>query len=355
MKIKILVVVLLLILGLSGYSLIRKNSDSKENGVIGQINKPAPTQAIVENEVQAWLYPGEPSCSAMSELGSKIKTDVVKVEYFTIGSDGNLKLIGANSSECNGYSVENLNQLKKYAKKIYITVSGHQVEMSKMFANKNMSNAAVETLVNFVKENQVDGVELDFEDFSAWTTDDYRNYLSFVRALTDKLHKNGNKMMVDGPAIANSEQQGWYKWRYEDFEKIEVDEIVVMAYDFQNDQGVGSAITPTDWLIDSTNWIKSKIKDKNRIVIGLPAYGYEGKVGSFQAKILTKSQMMGMKEFRSEGVRDSESKELFWRNGNSFGALSDQVAIDYKYKVVSDLGIGKISIWHLGGNDWVSR
>jgi len=306
-------------------------------------------------EVQAWIYPGEPSCSAFYELHKGMYADVIKIEFFKIGSQGDLELIRDQDTECNGFSEENLKLLSQYTSKIFVTVSGHQVEMSKMLADPIKKQAAISSLITMAKNKSIMGIELDFEDFSAWTSTDYLEYLQFVTSLGTQLQNINRELMVDGPAIANAEQQGWYKWKYEDLNALPISHIVVMAYDYQNDQGAGMAITPSFWLKEVINWTKTKIQDKDKIIIGLPAYAYKGKPGSFQSTVLTKNQIENSTKEQLNWRRDEESQELFTTYNGEFYALSDRQAIDFKSKIVFDMGIKRISLWHLGGNDWISN
>lgn len=308
---------------------------------------------LSETLYQAWIYPGEPACNVINEIADGRKVHILKPEYATLDSHGALKFINAEEG-CNGFSAENLAYLKKHSQEQYMTVSGHLVEMAAFFSHTSMLSENIKKLVDFVVTNNMTGVELDFEDFSAWSNIDYQNYLKFVAQLGQELAKHDKKLMIDGPAIANSEQQGWYKWKYEDFNSLPVSYIVVMAYDYQADQGVGQPISPIKWVEESAKWALAKMTDDSKLVIGLPSYGYEGVLNSYTARILTKSQMEALVDL-GKLIRDEESKELIGTINNKTYVLNDRISLDSKLQILRGIGINNVSVWHLGGNDWFSN
>jgi spore germination protein YaaH len=304
--------------------------------------------------IQAWIYPGEPGCGASKEIADGREIDILKAEYFTITSDGSLKRLDESIYGCNGYSTDNVSQLKKYSQNQLVTVSGHQEGMAKFLRDSTEENQATNTLVEFVTEHDLLGIEIDFEDFSSWSSEDYELYKSWIKTLGNSLRQNGKKLMVDGPAIANEEQQGWYKWKYEDISQLPVDWIVVMAYDYYTDSGVGNPISPDTWVIDSINWVKRRVSNMETIVVGVPSYGYVGPKGTFAATIKTHEQMKEITGY-SGATRDKSSGELVWRDFEYEYFVVDQEALDHKFKLVSDQGIKNVSVWHLGGNSWFSK
>jgi len=301
--------------------------------------------------VQAWVYPGEPGCSAKSEMADGRSIDVLKPEYFTISQSGRLELLSESRSGCNGYSTANVDWIKKYSEKQFVTVSAHVTEMRLFLRNTDEANKAVETLIDWTVKNNFTGAELDWEDFSAWSETDYQLFLAFVKKLGSSLHAKGKELMVDGPAIGSAEQQGWYRWKYEDFSGLPVDWLVIMAYDYQADAGTGQPIAPNAWVTDSVQWVKAKTGSLEKIVLGVPAYGYTGKSDTYLASIKTAEQMKSAPGY-AKAVRNNESGELEWRAGETAYVLADGRSLTLKRQLARELGITHISVWHLGGNEW---
>eukprot|EP01111_Echinosteliopsis_oligospora_P009456 TRINITY_DN2774_c0_g2_i2.p1 TRINITY_DN2774_c0_g2~~TRINITY_DN2774_c0_g2_i2.p1 ORF type:complete len:162 (+),score=36.48 TRINITY_DN2774_c0_g2_i2:598-1083(+) len=161
--------------------------------------------------------------------------------------------------------------------------------------------------------------------------------------------------MVDGPAISSEDSQGAYpNFLYEKFEGVPVDYLVAMVYDNQYAYQSGVAVAPNQWTIDCSNWMISKISDINRIVIGMPSFGYYGPSGTHTITEDTKEQSESMPGF-STASRDSGSFEMMWTSGGVFYDYQDQQGMDSKRSLIESLGILHISVWHLGGNDWFSN
>lgn len=307
------------------------------------------TEQINQMKTMAWIYPGAPACNAGTEYADGRKIDVLKAEFFKI-TDGALNLL---IDECNSFSVENIVQLKKSSTEQFATISSSDPDSMNTFMARAIKtpNTDITTLVDFVTNNNITGIELDFEGFSNWSPTAYKNYLSFVTVLGNALHEQGKKLMIDGPAVSNStEESSWYLWRYADFVDLPVDTVVVMAYDYQFDYAAGTPISPLIWLGKVTNYISTQYP-KAKLSIGLPSYGYQGTVGEYDIKILTREQISKLAGY-SSAKRDPASGEMTWQSGNTVYFFQDAISLGLKRDVVEKLGINSVSIWHLGGNSW---
>ncbi len=302
-------------------------------------------------EVMAWIYPGSPACNAKNEYSVR-KISVLKPEYFIISDEGDLTLLTEESSGCNGYSLANIADIKKHSRDQYVTVSSSYSATMATFLEKALANPeTVDTLVAFVVDNKITGVEIDFEDFGGWSKESYDNYKQFINALGTKLHRYNKKLMIDGPATSNQTEQEWLVWRYKDFKSLPVDTIVIMAYDYQFDQGVGTPISPLPWIKDVIVWTQSQLGNTKKISIGLPSYGYKGKVGSNRTTLLTYKELVGEVGFKT-ARRDQLSQEMTWENDGYVYFYQDSYSLSQKRKLIESLGITSVSVWHLGGNMW---
>ncbi len=302
-------------------------------------------------EVAAWIYPGAPACDALTELRNRPDIDVVKIEFFTISS-GALELIDAQSGLCNSYSPRVVETIRAHSREQYVTISSpSRAGMEQFFTSALVSpHREIETLVSFVVSNNLTGIEIDFEDFSSWTPQNYSDYKSFVTKLGTALHAQNKKLMLDGPPIANATEQTWYQWRYRDFVALPVDTMVVMAYDHQFDHGAGTPIAPLSWIESVVRWTMQEYP-ASKLSIGIPSYGYEGTVGTFRTTIRTYNELVGKPGF-DNAVRDQESAELTWQQGTTVYYYQDSTSLARKRAVIAGLGIPSISVWHLGGNQW---
>jgi len=310
---------------------------------------PGPITTISKPTTMAWIYPSEPGCNASVEFKDGRTIDVLKPEFFTVNG-GALTLFDTSNSSCNGYSKNFVAELKRYSKEQYVTVSSASAaDMEAFFVTALASPSDIKTLVDFVVENNLTGIELDFEDFGGWSKETYQDYLTFVERLGTSLHANNKKLMLDGPAIADKIEQGWFAWHYEDFVSLPVDRIVVMAYDYQFDHGTGEPVAPLEWIKKVTAWASAHYP-KSRLTIGIPSYGYEGVI-SKRPYIRTYTQLKNKAGF-ANATRDESSGEMTWQTGNTVYFYQDSESLRQKIKAVAEAGIYSVSVWHLGGNLW---
>ncbi len=306
-------------------------------------------------EIQAWIYPGEPTCNAPLEYSDGRKIDILKPEYFTVSDGGKMLFLTEQQSGCNGYSVKNVADLKKYSKEQYVTFSSnYAVNMDSFLTAAINDQTDINTLVSFAVDNKMTGVEIDFEDFGGWNADMYSKYKQFISDLGDALHKDNKKLMIDGPATSNQTEENWYVWRYTDFNSLPIDHMVVMTYDNQFDTGVGQPISPTSWIENTIKWTLGRFPDKSKLSFGIPSYGYKGIAGTQKFTLLTYDQISKEPEFDT-AIRDPNSYEMTWQNGNNVYFYQDSQSMSDKLKVIQSAGINSVSVWHLGGNLWFAK
>lgn len=306
-----------------------------------------PTPAVT---LGGWIYPGPPACSALSEIADGRSIQVIKPEFFTLQESGALSPI--TNVECNGYTPENVAAMKAGSQQQFVTVSGTIAGIVTLASDSTLLSTCVNTLISFLQTTGFTGVEFDIEDFGSWSAEYYQDYKTVMNTIGAALHQAHGQLMLDGPAISDMQEQGYYQWRYEDFATMPVDYLVVMAYDNQYDNGAGTPVEPLDWLANICAWMKAKLPTE-KIVIGIPSYGYHGRTKSYQMSKDTYEQSMRFPGFAT-ATRDSSSGEMMWtQNGISYD-YSDTKTLDMKLGVITDAGLTNVSVWHLGGNLWFS-
>lgn len=300
---------------------------------------------------QAWLYPGAPACNAPNEYKDGRVTHTLKPEYYRVNASGVLEQITVAIDGCNAYSVSNAAEIKAYSTDRFFTISSGTANMAALCSNSTKRANAISTIISFLGTIGFDGVELDFEGFGGWSAGNYTDYKTFVTELGNALHAAGYKLMIDCPPIGNVTEQGYYQFKYEDFNALPVDYIVALAYDYQYDYGGGSAIAPNAWVTAIVTWVKTKITDVSKIVIGMPSYGYGATTAGYDVTIYTKTQISALTGY-SSATRDPNSYEMMFTNAGKSYSYNDTAGLNSKREMIEALGIQNISVWHLGGNDW---
>lgn len=300
-------------------------------------------------KIQAWTFPSDRTCDATSDITDPTRHyDVLKPQFYALQDDGTLQQL---TTGCNAYNPVNVALVKQHSIQQYTTVSGNIAGMAALTSSKALTSAFVSTMISFLQSSGFTGIEIDFEDFAQWTPQQYMNYKAFLVTLGNALHAQGYKLMIDGPAISDATYQAYYpQWRWEEFNALPVDSLVVMAYDEQNDEGAGTPVASLVWIRNICQWMLSKITDHNRIIVGINSYGYHSKLGSYTVTKDTYQQSTQMPGF-STATRDAGSGEMTWTSGNMFYDYSDSATLQGKINVVLSTGINAISVWHLGGGN----
>ena len=316
---------------------------------------PTPDDSTTGVKYHVWIYPGAPSEDAADTYHNN-KIDVIRVEYFRLLPTGNLQRINEVATNLagtkNAYSAANVKDIKAYSSEQLVTVSGTGEGIRAMYTSSTKITAAVNTLKTFVVNNDLTGIDIDFEGFGEWTIKDYSSYLNFLKTLGTALRSAGKKLAVCGANWTSGFDNSPYAcgFNYKDFIDLPIDYVTPMMYDYQYDHGGGTPVTPLGWLTEWTDRLL-KIFGPDRLVIGLPSYGYTATKGKWDIAIKTLGQIKEANGYDG-GVRDSNG-EVFKTVGTKVWVSNDKVSMNRKKDVVVSLGAKHISVWHAGGkNDW---
>ncbi|MEC3994841.1 glycosyl hydrolase family 18 protein [Actinacidiphila sp. DG2A-62] len=329
---------------------------------------PAHRSAASGVQLETWLYPGgagDSTCTAASEYADgRVANGALKPEYWSVDGSGAVTLETTAGGVCNTYSAAGLADLKAHSAYQYPTVSAMTTaDVHALVSSSSKRTAAVTQLTDFTVQHDVDGVDVDMEDYWSWSAADLTNYEKFLKQLATSLHAQGKKLLVDAPAM--TEDADFYD--YAAVSAQGVDELEIMAYDEEFDTAPGARclpITPLNWLGDVTRYAQSKVPDHNRLVIALPSYGISAPdpcdlddvTGNIQYSDMAKSPGFSTDPATVAARRDASSGEIRWVSGGRLYDYVDTTALDRKLAVLTSLGVTRVSVWSLGGgNPWFTR
>lgn len=310
-----------------------------------------------------WAFPDSSINCATDILANRFHT--IKPIWYEVNSSGVLVLRNSSSYGSNFYyTTTNAKTVRDNSVECYVTVSlANATWMNTLCSDATKRSNAITTLVAFCADNDFTGVELDWEAYSDWTAGQYTNFKIFINQLGIALHARGFKFGICAPPIwndsttvtsnewTNRNSQGYYEFKYEDFNTINLDQLVIMAYDYHFDMGGGEPTQPLEWLDDIIQWAKLKVTDFDKIVIGLPSAGYSGTTGAWDMVGRTYSYLSAQTGF-SGASRDAASGELIWANGATSYAAIDDAGMTIKIKRAEALGVKQVSLWHIGDNKY---
>ena len=316
--------------------------------------------------VQAWIYPGETTCQADEEYKDGRQIHTLKPEYIALNNNGTHAIDTVAVSGCNGYSVNNAQDVASSSAEQFFTISGNATGFAALMGSASLQASLIATSTAYATSTGFTGVEIDIEGYGSWSAADTLTYYTFLTNFANTLHANGKKLMVDLPPIWNSaantdsgtgdewdsaNSTGYYNLTYQAMNATPVDYFVIMAYDYHFDYGGGASIQPLKWVGDIVAFAKKKIPDTNRIVIGMPAYGYQATTAGYDITNQTYG-LMTLETGFGTAVRDGASGEMKWTNGGQSYVYNDSVSLDIKRTYIESLGIQRVSMWHLGDNQW---
>lgn len=341
------------------YYRVRAQNGGGNSGYSNEVNVTTLTaNSPWSAKIEGWMYGTDPY-SPVADYSDGRVLDTIKPEYFQVNGSGIVVEEDAPASGTYAYSVSNVASVKSFSTRQFTTVScGVLANFEALLNSGTNQTNAITTLTNFCVTNNITGVELDFEKYSAWTATDYSNYKTFLANLKSSLNAQGKKLMVDGPPIGSGYSdlsQNYYKFKYEDMPTL-VDYICVLAYDYEYDFAGGSPVAPTAWVQSAIDWAISKVGWANvgQIVIGMPNYGYHATTGLYDIVLDAYNDSKNYAGFNT-ATRDSSSFEMMWATGGKSYIYQDSTGLDSKRQAIEDKGILNVSVWYLGGNQWFTR
>lgn len=299
----------------------------------------------------AWIYPK--ATHARKEYTDGRIIDTLKPEYATVTSDGTIRVLTVEKDGPLGLSESNAKSIKDHCKNAVFTVSCQGVEaMEALCSNPANRKAAIDDLVSLGERIGFKGEEIDFEPAGDWTEKDYADFKLFAGDLRKALNAKGMTLAICVPPItalndaANGQQL--YKLKYEEIAQL-CDFVVIMAYDKQYDYGVGTAVAPLSFIREVCAWAVKYIP-KEKIVIGLPLYGYTGILEQYKSSIMNYYQATKKRGFNT--AKRNKDGEMEWRVGRQYFCYQDTTSINMKTNIVAEFGIDNVCFWVLGNNLW---
>jgi len=263
--------------------------------------------------------------------------------WFMVGSD--LKLTDIGSSD----KAEIVKELKSENVLTFPSLGSNLSgqDLSPLFNDQDKSRELIESLTNRLIGLGVDGVDVDLEGIEMSDKD---KFSLFLQQLSSQMKKNNLSMSVTIHA-----QTGTIEWEGvlgQDIKRIGeiADEVRIMTYDKHSAGSGPGAISPIKWM-QEVALFNSAFIDKNKIVLGIPSYGYVWTKDG-DAKGLQFDEFNDyLKGLNYEDSRDASSKELVVRTDDFTGWLSDSFAMQSKIENLRAAGYNRFIIWHLGGMD----
>lgn len=204
-------------------------------------------------------------------------------------------------------------------------------------------------LVEMARENDWDGVDVDYESLPALAGADFT---AFLRALRDDLHEHGLVLSVAVPARDRDETTYALAYGYQAIGRI-ADQVRVMTYDNAWSGSAPGPIAPTAWVRDVVDYAVERIPPE-KLMLGMATYGYDwvgedGRNLQHADAVALAEQVGAQPRWDADAAawtfdyEDQGQQHTVW--------FEDARSLETKQRLAAAAGLRGIAIWQLGGED----
>lgn len=221
---------------------------------------------------------------------------------------------------------------------------------SEILQNPASRAQAAEEIYRRLNEWNMTGVHIDFEQV---LPKDRQNLNLFMKTLSERLRPAGYQVTIAVPAKVDDAFTSSWSGGY-DYATISryVDKMMLMTYDEHWRGGEPGPVASIGWVERVIRYALSVGVPPEKIVLGIPAYGYDWPRRG-QGRSVTYSEAMELAS--RHGVRiqwDETAKVPYFMYGDGRRVyFENRSSISHKLKLVKEYGLSGISLWRLGQED----
>ncbi len=226
--------------------------------------------------------------------------------------------------------------------------------------NQPAQDKLIANLVNEVKTNNYDGIDIDFEFFPVSKVKDFtvdRDKLTaFMKAVHAEMSKMGKvTYMAVLPHVGASTESGGI-FNYANLDPY-LDKVTIMTYDFKEAHSESGPVAPFDWVEKNIILAISQGFKPDQISLGVATYGYDWPVGQTGGFSKPTSEIMKQVAMKGYDVKwDEKHQEPYYMYTDSNGIkrevwFENERTLQTKIGLVDKYKLSGISIWRLGYED----
>lgn len=276
-------------------------------------------------------------------------TNVNKIEEHRTGNDSESKSDVIHKAQQNDIEVLMLVHNLLYGK----NVNGKELA-AKMLATAETRKSFIDQLEYQIKENGYDGVNIDIENIYLSDRD---KFSLLIKELFQRLAPQGYKVTVCVPAKTGDNRSNSWSGPF-DYQVIGKYShyVAVMTYDEHGYSTTPGPIASYGWARDVMEYSVSRIPPE-KILLGIPGYGFDWKVGQKSPTYLSYSQAMEGAASRGLTIKwDNKSKVPYFKYWDNNGQehqvwFENASSLTHKLNIVNEYNLGGIAIWRLGMED----
>jgi spore germination protein YaaH len=228
--------------------------------------------------------------------------------------------------------------------------NSHNAPIHTVLADKGLRTLAISNLENYIKQYNLDGINIDFEMVPA---EDRDNLTAFMQELSARLKPQGYIISIDVFPKQDETNDVSIAYDYKELAKY-ADKIMVMTYDNHGTWSEAGPVADIQWVEDNLKYAL-KFIPKNKLYLGVAGYGYDW--SSKGVESLEYSGTMNLvRQFSANVLWDDAAKSPHFSYTGQDG-VSHQVwfenkqSLGYKLDLVNKYDIAGAALWKLGEED----
>jgi peptidoglycan-N-acetylglucosamine deacetylase len=215
--------------------------------------------------------------------------------------------------------------------------------LHRLFVTPGAEDLFIKKLLDYVKTNDFDGINIDFEDIQPTDKDDFTH---FIKNVYDAFHQQGLMVTLDVPPNNNS-------FNYTSL-AANVDRMIVMLYDQHYPMGKPGPVASSDWVQENLTQLTIP---PEKLIVSLGSFGYDWEENSNKP-----AATVGFGDIMDLGM--GTNLQIQWnqhignpyvrykRNGKNHTVwFLDAASFYNQMKLAINHGSKGIAVWRLGSED----
>lgn len=209
----------------------------------------------------------------------------------------------------------------------------------------------IRALVELVREQGYDGIDIDYESLNAA---DRKAYTAFLTELGRRLHADG-KLLATAVHPKTSNAGDDPRNLAQNYRAIgaAVDQVRVMSYDYSWDTSPPGPVAPARWVDKVIAWTVTQIPPQ-KVVLGVDLLGYDWSGG--RGVTVSDQRARSLADAHDARIRRSEDGSPWFSYRDSSGDRhevwwEDATSARAKLALTDQYGLGGVFFWRLGGED----
>lgn len=302
-------------------------------------------------KVSAWIAWWDETSALESLNVSKEKLHSISPVWYVVTKDGGVQETAAKKRN-EIASIASQNNIELIPTISNATETGFDpLRLSYIFESDARTNSFVSLLTQIAIDNNYSGWNIDFEEVAE---NDKERFSQFIQKLSTSLKKE-NKQTTVALHAKTGKRTDWKGARGQDWQAISehADFVQIMAYDFHSSSSAPGPITPIDKYQETLEYALQNIPSE-KIVIGLPAYGYDWGPNDTESITYETAETTASKQgVTPEQDSDSLHKTYTYEGSDGLHTVwyTDYRSLQKLKQIAYSQGISSFALWRLGSED----